>query len=316
MTAPVQGIADVQARIAAIEGRFAALAPAGAAAPAGGTTFAGALAQASGTFAPAVARTGTSPSRAPAAVTGEQVVADARRYLGVPYLWGGTDPAQGLDCSGLVQRVYADLGVSLPRTSQEQARVGQAVPDLSAAQPGDLVAFGDPATHIGIYAGNGQMLVAPHTGDVVRYAPVGHPTSIRRVLPDAAPSVPAGPYGPLFAAAGARYGVAPALLSAVARAESDDNPRAVSSAGAQGLMQLMPGTARDLGVDPFDPAQAVDGAARLLQEYLSTYRSLPVALAAYNAGPAAVAAAGGVPAYPETQGYIRTVLRYLEGASS
>ena len=78
----------------------------------------------------------------PPVVTGDQVVADARKYLGIPYVWGGTDPAKGLDCSGLVQRVYADLGIDLPRVSQDQARVGQAVPSLAQARPGDLSASG------------------------------------------------------------------------------------------------------------------------------------------------------------------------------
>src|SRR5437899_4249580 len=60
--------------------------------------------------------------------TGTDVVADAQRYLGVPYKWGGTNPATGLDCSGFVQRVYADLGVQLPRVAADQARAGRAVP--------------------------------------------------------------------------------------------------------------------------------------------------------------------------------------------
>ena len=72
---------------------------------------------------------------------GQQVVADAQKYLGVPYLWGGTDPTQGVDCSGLVQDVYSDVGISLPRTSQEQATVGTPVASLTEAQPGDLVFF-------------------------------------------------------------------------------------------------------------------------------------------------------------------------------
>ena len=99
--------------------------------------------------------------------TGQDVVADAQKYLGVPYLWGGTDPAQGLDCSGLVQDVYSDVGISLPRTSQEQATVGTPVSSLAEAQPGDLVFFpGSDGTasapgHVGIYIGNGEMIDAP-----------------------------------------------------------------------------------------------------------------------------------------------------------
>jgi soluble lytic murein transglycosylase-like protein len=113
----------------------------------------------------------------------------------------------------------------------------------------------------------------------------------------------------LFDAAGAAHGVDPALLAAVARVESGLDPTAVSPAGARGLMQLMPSTAAGLGVDdPFDPAQAVDGAARLLRSHLDRFGSLELALAAYNAGAGAVARYGGIPPYPETQAYVRRVL--------
>jgi peptidoglycan DL-endopeptidase CwlO len=100
------------------------------------------------------------------------VLAAGERYLGVPYKWGGTDPATGFDCSGFVQRAFADVGVSLPRVSVDQARQGTAVPSMDQARPGDLVFWngdGSRPNHIGIYAGEGRMLVAPRTGDVVRY---------------------------------------------------------------------------------------------------------------------------------------------------
>ena len=118
------------------------------------------------------------------------------------------------------------------------------------------------------------------------------------------------PYGSLFTEAGLRRGVAPTLLAAVAKAESGFDPKAVSPVGAQGLMQIMPSTAKGLGIDPTDPAQAVDGAARLLRGYLDKYGSPELALAAYNAGPGAVAKYDGVPPYKETQRYVRTVLDY------
>ena len=111
-----------------------------------------------------------------------------RIYLGVPYQWGGSTPT-GFDCSGLVQYVYAQLGVSLPRTSEEQATAGTPVASLADAQPGDLVFFaGSDGTasspgHVGIYVGNGQMIDAPYTGAAVRIEPVGNPLAIRRVLP-------------------------------------------------------------------------------------------------------------------------------------
>ena len=122
-------------------------------------------------------------------------MADAQKYMGVPYQWGGTNPAQGVDCSGLVQDVFGDLGVSLPRTSQEQATAGVAVPSLAAAQPGDLVFFpGTDGTasapgHVGIYIGNDQMIDAPYSGATVRVDPVVDPTAIRRVSgPSASPA--------------------------------------------------------------------------------------------------------------------------------
>jgi soluble lytic murein transglycosylase-like protein len=273
------------------------------------------------------------PASATTSATGDQVVADARRYLGVPYVWGGTDPQQGLDCSGLVQRVYADLGVDLPRVAADQARQGTPVASLAQARPGDLLAFGDPVDHIGIYAGNGQMVVAPKSGDVVKVEAVYRtPTAIRRILPDAAtaattPTAYAGSatgalaaapaaYRDLFTAAAARHGVPAGLLASVARAESGFNASAVSHAGALGLMQLMPGTARSLGVNPLDPGQAVDGAARLLAQDLRTFGSTELALAAYNAGPDAVRRYGGVPPYAETRAYVQRVLAYQNGGAA
>lgn len=102
---------------------------------------------------------------------GESAVVDsARKYLGTPYVWGGTSPS-GFDCSGFVQYVLAENGKSIPRTSQEQFASGQAV-DKSNLQAGDLVFYnwsgGTEATHVGIYEGNGKMIHAPHSGDVVK----------------------------------------------------------------------------------------------------------------------------------------------------
>ena len=127
---------------------------------------------------------------------------------------------------------------------------------------------------------------------------------------------PTTPYSDLFNAAGARHGVDPSLLAAVARAESGFNPNATSGAGAVGLMQIMPSTAQGLGVNPHDPAQAIDGAARILAGNLSKFGSVPLAVAAYNAGTGAVDKYGGIPPYPETQAYVRRVLSYAGGTSS
>lgn len=132
---------------------------------------------------------GAAAERPASALTGPgaQVLSAGERYLGVPYLWGGTSASEGFDCSGFVQQVYADLGVSLPRVSADQSRAGrEVVGGLSAAQPGDLVYWngdGGRPNHIGIYAGEGKMLVAPRTGDVVRYQEITRtPDAVRRIL--------------------------------------------------------------------------------------------------------------------------------------
>lgn len=120
------------------------------------------------------------------------------------------------------------------------------------------------------------------------------------------------PYAALFRREGREHGVSPVLLAAVAKAESDYRPHLVSHAGARGLMQIMPGTARGLGVNPDVPAQAVDGAARLLARHLRTYHgNVDLTLAAYNAGQGAVRKHGGVPPLAETRTYIKRVKRYM-----
>jgi soluble lytic murein transglycosylase-like protein len=109
-----------------------------------------------------------------------------------------------------------------------------------------------------------------------------------------------------------RYGVPVKLVSAVIRAESGFNPRAVSRSGAQGLMQLMPGTASILGVrNSFDPRENIDGGVRHLRGLLDRFpHSLPLAIAAYNAGERAVTQHRGIPPYPETQEYVTKVMQF------
>jgi len=328
----------VQDRVISLQQRIAALtgAPVSAAASAStSTTFASTLAMARSQLD----GSGTTTSGA----SGDDLVTDAEKYLGVPYVWGGTDPDTGLDCSGFTQLVAKENGITLPRTAAQQARVGTEVPSLDQAKAGDLVVL-EGGSHIGIYVGDGKMIHAPKAGDVVKISKVWEtPMTIRRLTTDDGSSAASGSssallasmrasvlgtssattavagtsrasgatgaaaFQGLFDAAEARYGLPDGLLSAVAKTESSYDPDAVSPAGARGLMQIMPGTARELGVDPSDPAQAVDGAARLLSKHLDRFGSLPLALAAYNAGPGNVSKYGGVPPFTETQNYVRRV---------
>jgi cell wall-associated NlpC family hydrolase len=329
-------VTDVAARIQQLQSQFALL-DRGIAQPggvAGGDAFAAAMASATEGPGTTTRVTGTDLASALSGLTGgtsttgagtaseQSVVAEARTYLGVPYVWGGTDPQKGLDCSGLVQLVYKNLGIDLPRVSYQQATQGQKIAKLDQARPGDLLAFGSPTVnHIAIYIGDGKMIHAPRPGEKVEVSDVyATPVAIRRILPDSTTTARLGgpaaaasgalstPYAGLFQAAETKYGVPATLLAAVAKQESGYNASAVSPAGARGLMQIMPATAQGLGVDPMQPAQAVDGAARLLRDLIGRFGRVDHALAAYNAGPGAVLRYDGIPPYPETQRYVPAVL--------
>ncbi|WP_051341814.1 C40 family peptidase [Pseudonocardia spinosispora] len=102
--------------------------------------------------------------------TATVALTSALAVRGTPYVWGGAS-TRGFDCSGLVQWAYRKAGVALPRTSQQQSRVGVPV-SRDQLRPGDLVFFYTPVHHVGIYMGNGQVLNAPQTGDVVRLTPL------------------------------------------------------------------------------------------------------------------------------------------------
>ncbi len=310
----MDGVTAVQARISEIQTRFVSRS----------TVMSN---WASAAAAAGLGSTGSASTATGSATASESaVVAQAEKYLGVPYLWGGTDPAKGLDCSGFTQLIYKNLGIDLPRTSSQQATSGQAVASIDDARPGDLVFFDHSSSragidHVGVYIGNGKMIAAPQAGEVVKVQDVGSPTVIRRVLPQqaAAPAAAASgsalagvPYADLFTRAGARHGVDASLLAAVASQESNFNASAVSPAGAQGLMQFMPATAKGMGVNALDPTSAIDGAARYLSSLTKQFGSIELALAAYNAGPGTVARHGGVPPYTETQNYVRAVMSKAE----
>ena len=264
------------------------------------------------------------PGTASAGIQGQEVVDKALSLQGTPYVWGGTTP-QGFDCSGFTKYVYAQLGISLPRTSEQQAAVGTPVQNLAEAQPGDLVLFagsdGTPSSpgHVGIYLGQGEMIDAPYSGASVRIEPLssaGQVVAIRRVLPVSysAQSTLIGRvnvpnmYVSTIEQAATANGIPASLLAALLNQESRFNPAAVSPAGAQGIAQFMPGTAAGLGVNPDDPVQAINGAAKLISSYAREFGSYSDALAAYNASSAAVKRYGGVPPYPETRAYVSAIL--------
>lgn len=120
------------------------------------------------------------PTNVAGASLGVAALRAALSRQGAPYVWGATGPST-FDCSGLVQWAYRQIGVGMPRVAAAQQQVGQLV-SAGEAQPGDLIFFGSPATHVGIYVGGGRFLEAPQSGDVVKVAPVRRNVStIRRI---------------------------------------------------------------------------------------------------------------------------------------
>jgi soluble lytic murein transglycosylase-like protein len=130
-------------------------------------------------------------------------------------------------------------------------------------------------------------------------------------LPDFVPER----FAPAINRAAQRWSVSATLLAAQLHAESGFNPFATSPAGAQGIAQFMPGTARGIGLEnPFDARAAIDAQAHLMRDLLRQFSAVPLALAAYNAGPAPVAACGCIPPLPETRGYVARILGLMGGA--
>jgi cell wall-associated NlpC family hydrolase len=253
----------VQARTAEIRAYVApasvpaTAAPAASASSASSATSAAASATAGTDFATALARLtgGADPGTVPAnalstTVTGQDLVEAAKKYLGTPYVWGGESLAEGgLDCSGLVLRSLADLGITsgVPRVARDQATLGEAVPSLDQALPGDLIVL-NGGKHIGIYVGDGQMIDAPKPGKSVTVRDVyAEPTTIRRVLPQA--SSAAGGAASLTSAGVSAPGLsASALSSALASTAAGQNALALltGSAGAAGGAGSASGSATSL----------------------------------------------------------------------
>ncbi|MPN32270.1 hypothetical protein SDC9_179748 [bioreactor metagenome] len=113
-----------------------------------------------------ISKNTTKPSRGTSSASSDEIVVYASKFLGTPYVWGANGP-NSFDCSGFTKYVYAKNGIGLPRVSRDQAQTGTYVSrgDLEA---GDLVFFGSPTHHVGIYVGNDSYIHAPRTGDVVK----------------------------------------------------------------------------------------------------------------------------------------------------
>jgi soluble lytic murein transglycosylase-like protein len=199
---------------------------------------------------------------------------------------------------------------------------------LSAAWGGEYAVFSSGARmlidrheaidrgKLRLYQGAGSTELS--ASDIVRFEPDDRPapTAERATQPAAAPASPAPEKltpQQLADRAADKYGLPRQLVRSVMAAESGMMQHAVSRKGAIGLMQLMPSTAADLGIDPHDPAQNVDAGARYLRDLLVKYDgALWHALAAYNAGPAAVDKYGTIPPYRETIEYINRINRDLK----
>jgi cell wall-associated NlpC family hydrolase len=167
-------LADRQAKYAGIKNEIAAIEAAERAAERRAAEAARRAAAEAARQAQAAARPAPQPSsdNAPTPTRAARgcVVGIAMQYLGVPYVWGGSSPS-GFDCSGFTMYVYRQVGVSLPHSSRAQIGSGQQV-SRSDLQPGDLVFFGSPIHHVGIYVGGGSYIHSPHTGDVVKISPL------------------------------------------------------------------------------------------------------------------------------------------------
>ena len=341
-------IAAVTARIGAIESTFSSpmfaksFSAAQSALNVSASTTAGPSAEVLPTGASTASILGMATAGAPPAAssaTADRVVARAREFIGVPYVWGA-EQENAVDCSGLMVQVFEHFGIDVPRVSRDQSQAGVAV-SKENLRPGDMVFFDYSSSragvdHVGLYVGDGKMIHAPRPGATVTEAPVDWSafTNARRVIPEASPSAAVTPlaaadgtpaaratgglsvnmlpsagreWAGTITAAATKNDLDPNLLAALVWSESAFNKNAKSSAGAVGLAQLMPATAAGLGVNPHDPVQNINGAAKYLAAQIDRFGSTELGLAAYNAGPGNVTKYGGVPPFAETKGYVAAV---------
>ncbi|WP_166791806.1 C40 family peptidase [Cryobacterium frigoriphilum] len=188
MTDALSRIGQIQSTLQQISGTKTASPTAAASASLSAAATSGSAADFASTLASALGVSTPSTETSilnPGSVTGTDVAAAAQKYLGVPYVFGGED-SSGMDCSGLVQTVYADLGIEVPRLVSGQMTIGTEVGSLAEAQPGDLIVTGGGA-HILIYAGDNKVIHAPYPGRdvclVEAYMTDADIDTIRRVIP-------------------------------------------------------------------------------------------------------------------------------------
>ena len=181
--------------------------------------------------------------------------------------------------------------------------VDKRVNELYAAIGGD-----DMAPQIASYEGSSNFQALVERQKAIAVSDTGSPNGASPI------AAPPGDIQQMIQNASASTGVEMPLIEAVIKNESGFNPNATSPVGAQGLMQLMPGTAAGLGVaDSFDPQQNINGGAKYLRGLLDEFHgNLPQTIAAYNAGPGAVQKYGGIPPYAETKNYVNNVMASYE----
>lgn len=193
--------------------------------------------------------------------------------------------------------LQARIDTKLPTTRFPEV----AAPAENSGLRGEITPSGTQAVSLGPLPG-----VAPESG-LAPMNPFGDQATVAGIQ-----RAPQNLQGPIIASA-QKSGIEPALLEALVSVESDFRSDLVSNKGAQGLAQLMPGTATALGVkDPFDPDQNLAGGAKYLAQMMRQFGDVRLALAAYNAGPGAVERSGGIPPYRETRNYVNKVMARYE----
>lgn len=223
-----------------------------------------------------------------------------------------------------ISAVQARISVIEARVGVSRARSAVAGAEVTLSDQMGNVATARPLGYADVAAGAAGLQSSATAGAVGDFAAVARSVevatgAIGSVVPSwtmPAATTPVGtadavaesvPHAALFNEAGARHGIPPRVLAGMAYTESRFRNDVVSSAGAVGMMQFLPTTAASMGVDPYDPVSAIDGAARYLRHALDRFGSLDMAIGAYNIGPGAMARAGGVNPGTQAEKYVTAV---------